>query len=225
MAAPLVTIVTAILNGARYLPDLLDSIHGQDYPSLEHIVVDGGSTDGTDRVAREAGAEVISAPRGRGAQLRAGAALATGEWIVFLHSDTRLENGFTAALRALPPTVAGGAFTLRIDDARHGFRVVERGVAFRSRVLGLPYGDQAIFARREAYEAVGGMPALPLMEDVAFVRRLRRRGRLAILPLAATTSARRWRRHGIVGTTLRNWTLLGAWAAGVPAERLALWYR
>jgi rSAM/selenodomain-associated transferase 2 len=189
------------------------------------IVVDGGSIDGTERVAREAGAEVISAPRGRGAQLRAGAAIASGEWLVFLHSDTRLESGFTSALRALPPTVAGGAFTLRIDDARRGFRVVERAVAFRSRALGLPYGDQAIFARREAYHAVGGMPALPLMEDVAFVRRLRTRGALAILPLAAITSARRWRRHGIVGTTLRNWALLGAWAVGVPAERLARWYR
>jgi rSAM/selenodomain-associated transferase 2 len=191
----------------------------------EVIVVDGGSTDATAQVAREAGALVIPAPRGRGAQMRAGASVSNGDWVVFLHADTRLEHGFTAALRALPPEVAGGAFTLRIDDPRPGFRVVERGVAFRSRALGMPYGDQAIFARREVYDAVGGMPDLPIMEDVAFVRRLRTRGALAILPLRATTSARRWRRHGIVGTTLRNWALLGAWTAGVPAARLAAWYR
>jgi rSAM/selenodomain-associated transferase 2 len=190
----------------------------------EVVVVDGGSADDTAGVARRAGARVLSSPRGRGVQLHAGARAADGEWLLFLHADTRLDPGFAAAVRTLPAEIVGGAFTLRIDAPGRGFRLVERAVAWRSRARRLPYGDQAIFARREAYERAGGFPALPLMEDVAFVRGLRRLGPLAILPHAAHTSARRWHRHGLVGTTVRNWALLTAYTLGVPAERLARFY-
>lgn len=191
----------------------------------EVIVVDGGSTDGTRAVAAAEGARVLEAPPGRGRQLDEGARAAGGEWLVFLHADTRLEAGWAAAVAGLAPPVVGGAFRLAIDSDRPAFRIVERAVRVRLRVFKRPYGDQALFVRRDAYARVGGMPHLPLMEDVAFVTRLRRAGPLAFLPLRAFTSARRWQRHGIVGTTLRNWWLLALYAAGHPPDRLARLYR
>ena len=191
----------------------------------EVIVVDGGSSDDTAARAAAAGARVVPSARGRGVQQRTGAETATGDWLVFLHADTRLDPGFSATLRALPGDVAGGAFRLVIDAPGAGFRLVEAAVSVRCRLFRLPYGDQAIFARRRAYDAAGGMPPLPLMEDVAFVHALRRRGRLVVPALRARTSARRWHRHGIVGTTVRNWALLAAWRLGVSPERLARLYR
>jgi hypothetical protein len=125
----------------------------------------------------------------------------------------------------VPADVVGGAFRLAIDGGGFGLRVVERAVALRCALFRSPYGDQAVFARRRDYDAVGGMPALPLMEDVAFVRALRRRGRLAFLPLRARTDGRRWRRHGVVGTTARNWALLAAWRLGISPATLARLYR
>jgi rSAM/selenodomain-associated transferase 2 len=191
----------------------------------EVVVVDGGSRDATCAVAADEGARVFSSPPGRGRQLDTGARAAGGEWLVFLHADTRLEQGWAEALRTLPPRVAGGAFRLAIDARGGGYRVLELGVRARLWLFRLPYGDQALFARREAYERIGGMPHLALMEDVAFVRRLRRAGPLAFLPVRAFTSARRWERHGLVGATLRNWWLLLLYALGQTPERLARRYR
>jgi uncharacterized protein len=111
-----------------------------------------------------------------------------------------------------------------VDSARPAFRVIEAGVALRCRVLGLPYGDQAIFARRQAYLVSGGFPHLPLMEDVAFVRRLRRLGKFRFLAPRALTSPRRWERLGVVRTTAINWTVAALYAAGCPAARLARFY-
>lgn len=190
----------------------------------EVLVVDGGSRDATrDRASRE-GARVLEAPRGRGRQLDEGARAAAGDWLVFLHADSRLEPGWAEALGALPADVVGGAFRLAVDSPRAGFRVVERGVRLRVRLFALPYGDQGLFARSEVYARIGGMPHLPLMEDVAFVARLRRAGRLAFPAVRAFTSPRRWERYGIVGTTVRNWSLLARYAAGASPERLARRY-
>ena len=186
----------------------------------ELIVVDGGSRDASPRLAREAGATLLEAPRGRGAQLRAGAERATGAWLLFLHADTRLEPGWAAEIRALPPDVVGGAFRLALDGPGAGLRLVERAVDLRTRWLGLPYGDQALFARRPAYDAAGGFAPLPLMEDVDFLRRLRRQGRLAWLRRRAVTSARRQRRLGLVGAWLRNWRVFALYQLGVSPERL-----
>jgi rSAM/selenodomain-associated transferase 2 len=191
----------------------------------EVVVVDGGSRDATCAVADAEGASVFTSPVGRGRQLDTGARAAGGEWLVFLHADTRLEPGWAEALRALPPGVVGGAFRLAIDAGGRGYRVLEMGVRARLRLFGLPYGDQALFARREVYERIGGIPHLALMEDVAFVGRLRRAGPLAFLPVRAFTSARRWQQNGLVGATLRNWWLLLLYALGQPPERLARRYR
>ncbi len=191
---------------------------------VEVIVSDGGSRDATRQVAAAAGAVVLEGPRGRGIQLDAGARRARGDWFVFLHADTRLEAGWAEALAALPDDVVGGAFRFAADSPRRRYRSIEAGVALRCRLLRLPYGDQGLFCRRSVYHEVGGFPPLPLMEDVAFVRRLHRAGRLAFPPVRALTSCRRWERHGLLGTTLRNWWLLGLYGLGWPPDRLARLY-
>jgi hypothetical protein len=191
---------------------------------VEVLVVDGSSTDRTRDLARAAGATVIEAAACRGVQLDLGARRAAGDWLVFLHADTRLEAGWSEALRALPPEVVGGAFRFAVDSPRRGYRSIEAGVALRCRLFRLPYGDQGIFCRQATYGAIGGVPHLPLMEDVAFARRLSRAGRLAFPPVRALTSCRRWERHGLLGTTLRNWGLLALYGMGFEPRRLARLY-
>lgn len=190
----------------------------------EVVVVDGGSGDRTREVAAAAGARVLRAPRGRGRQLDLGARQCGGEWIVFLHADTRLEEGWAAALCALPPRVVGGAFRFALDSARPAYRLLERAVALRCRLFGLPFGDQGIFARRRTCDEVGGIPHLPIMEDVAFVRRLRGCGALVFPPVRALTSPRRWEGQGLAATTLKNWALLARYAMGASPEQLARAY-
>jgi rSAM/selenodomain-associated transferase 2 len=220
-STPAISVVIPTLDEEARVASAIRSVRAE---ADEVLVVDGGSRDATRAVASAEGARLLEAPAGRGRQQDAGARAAGGDWLVFLHADTRLEAGWAAALRALPPDVVGGAFRLAVDAPGPGFRLLEGAVRARVRLFALPYGDQALFARRDAYLRVGGMPHLPLMEDVAFVRRLRRAGRLAFPEARALTSARRWERHGLVGTTLRNWSLLALYAAGAAPERLARLY-
>ena len=220
MEASRVSVVIPTLDEAAHVERTLASVRAAD----ERIVVDGGSRDLTVDLARSAGARVLLAPRGRGSQLARGAEEATGDWLVFLHADTALEVGWMDALRALPQDVAGGAFRLAIASPRPAFRAVEWGVAWRCRLFGLPFGDQGLFARRAAYLEVGGFRPFPLMEDIDFVRRLARAGRLRFPRPRAFTSPRRWERHGVVGATLRNAWLLAQFAAGRRPEDLARGY-
>jgi len=216
MGRPGVSVIIPTLDEATRVGAAIRSARGAD----EVIVVDGGSSDGTVAEAAAAGAVVLRSEACRGAQLDLGARAARGTWLVFLHADTRLEAGWTEALLGLPEHVAGGAFRFAVDSPRHVYRWIERAVALRCRLFRLPYGDQAIFAHREAYEGAGGYPPLPLMEDVAFVRRLAHVGRLAFPSPRAITSARRWERRGVLRATVENWTLLGLYAAGYPPVRL-----
>lgn len=216
----LVSVVIPALEEEASIGAAIRSVSAQ----AEVIVVDGGSRDRTCAVALAAGARVLSASACRGSQLACGAVEAGGEWLVFLHADTRLEPGWAAALARLPAGVAGGAFRFAIDSPRRVYRWLERGVSLRCRLLSLPYGDQAIFARREAYAACGGYPPLPLMEDVAFVTRLARVGPLAFLEERAFTSPRRYERRGVFTNMLRNWWLLGLYAAGVSPALLSRRY-
>lgn len=193
--------------------------------ACEIIVVDGGSTDNTVREAAAGGARVVEGTRGRGPQMEIGANEAGGEWLVFLHADTRLEKGWAGALRDLDPAVVGGAFLFRLDSTRRRYRLVEAGVRLRCAALALPYGDQALFARREAFLRAGGFGNTPILEDVDLVRRLRRCGRLVFPSVRAVTSARRWEEHGFLRTTLINGLVVALDSAGWSREHLARLYR
>jgi rSAM/selenodomain-associated transferase 2 len=168
-----------------------------------------------------------SAP-GRAVQMNAGARRAGGRWLVFLHADTRLGAGWRDVLHRLDeqPRIVGGSFRFALDSPRRRARWIEWGVRVRVRLFDLPYGDQALFVRRAVFEEMNGYRELPLMEDVDFIRRLRRRGRLAHANVPALTSARRWERDGWLRRTLENSTLMALYLAGIPPERLArLYYR
>jgi len=220
MAMPRFSVIIPALNEGELVAQAVRSVRDE----AEVIVVDGGSEDRTRAAAEAEGAALLTTASGRGRQLDAGARRATGDWLVFLHADTRLEAGWAPVLRRLDANVVGGAFRFAIDSPRLGYRVVEAGVALRCRLWRLPYGDQGLFVRREVYGMIGGFPPLRLMEDVAFVRRLSRAGALVFPPVRAFTSARRWERRGIVATTVQNWWLLALYAFGRPPERLARRY-
>ena len=219
-ASDRIAVIIPALNEARHIADAINSARDE---ADELIVADGGSTDDTVRIAARLGARVIGAPSGRGAQLAAGAAEATAELLLFLHADTRLPAGWSRQVREalVRPDVAGCAFRLSIDVPGRFLRAVERAVAWRSRVLQLPYGDQAIAVRRETYEQIGGIRPLAVMEDFDFVRRLKRRGRIVLLDAAVVTSGRRWRQRGAVRTTLVNQLCIAAFLLGVSPDRIA----
>lgn len=198
------------------------------------VVVDGGSRDETCARARKAGARVIemsSEPgTGRARQLQAGYEACGGDVVLFLHADTRLSRGWAHALAGAlaDDGVAGGAFRFgfdRSDGISPGLRVVEWGARWRSRWLGLPYGDQALFARRRVLERIGGVPQAPLMEDLDLVDAIRSHGRLALLDATATTSARRYRARGTARTAFRHLVALVGWKLGVDRGRIARWVR
>jgi rSAM/selenodomain-associated transferase 2 len=219
------SVVVPTLDAAGALPAALAALGGV---ADEVIVADGGSADGTPAVAASLGARVVAAPRGRGSQLAAGAREARGDWLLFLHADTALAPGWTAAVAGFvaDPANAGRAayFRFALDDPGPQARRLERLVAWRCRALALPYGDQGLLIARRLYDSVGGYrPDLPLMEDVDLVRRLGRQ-RLAALDAAAVTSAARWRAQGWWRRSARNLACLALWFAGVPACRIAALY-
>jgi rSAM/selenodomain-associated transferase 2 len=216
--------VIPVLNDAAELPRTLTALADSALIS-EIVVVDGGSQKDSAAAARAAGARVIDAPRGRGSQLAAGAAAATGEWLLFLHADCRPLPGWEDAAQAFivgSPDKAG-YFALALDDTAPAARRLERIVAWRCRALALPYGDQGLLIRRSLYDAIGGYAAMPLMEDVDIARRL---GRARLAPVGATmlASARRYRRDGYWRRSLRNMLCLTLYFAGVPPQRLAKIY-
>jgi rSAM/selenodomain-associated transferase 2 len=189
--------------------------------------VDGGSTDATAATAaRFPGVRILVSPRGRARQMNAGARAARGEVLLFLHADTRLPEGALAAVEAAvsAPGVVAGRFDVRFDNARPVFRMIAWFMNRRSRWSGISTGDQAMFVCREVFEAVGGYPEMPLMEDVELCRRLKRRGRIAALRLRVTTSARKWEREGAVRTIVLMWALRLLYMAGVAPARLHRWY-
>lgn len=216
------SVIVPALDAARTLPATLAAVGG-----AEIIVADGGSRDATPSIAAAAGARVVSTPRGRGLQLAAGADAAHGAWLLFLHADTVLGAGWRAEVEAFAADPANrtraAAFRFAVDDAAPQARRLERMVAWRGRVWGLPYGDQGLLIHREFYRAVGGFRPLPLMEDVDLVRRIGR-ARLTILTTPAVTSAVRWRREGWLGRSLRNLTCLALYFAGVPPRLLVRVY-
>lgn len=218
---PLSVIIPA-LNGARTLAATCAALG----PVAEVVVSDGGSTDATQAVARSLDCRIVLAPRGRGPQLAAGVAAAHGEWLLLLHADTRLQQGWrdvaAAHMRRHPDRA--GYFRFALDSDAPAARRLERAVAWRCRILALPYGDQGLLVRRDLLARIGGIRPLPLMEDVDLVRRLGR-ARLAPLDAAALTSAAKWQRDGWTRRSIRNLLCLCLWFVGVPADRLVRLYQ
>jgi rSAM/selenodomain-associated transferase 2 len=160
--------------------------------------------------------------------MNAGAAVAAGEILIFLHADTRLPQRALALIdEALArETTIGGAFDLRIDSRRPIVKVIARIASLRSRLTRIPYGDQAIFIRRDRFDRLGGYPEIPLMEDVALMRGIKRAGKMIVfIPEPVTTSARRWEQEGVLYATLRNWLLLSAYLLGVAPDKLTKYYK
>jgi rSAM/selenodomain-associated transferase 2 len=227
--APLSVVIPA-LDADALLPPCLAALEEGRCGGLvrEVVVVDGGSRDGTRDIAASLGARIIEAPRGRGTQLAAGAAAARGDWLLFLHADTVLGPGWSRQVAAFVQqgeNAGGGAayFRLHLDDAGWRARTIERGVAWRCRRLGLPYGDQGLLIEAQFYRALGGFRSLPLMEDVDLARRIGRR-RLSALDATATSSAARYRRDGYARRVLRNLCCLALYYLGVPPRLIVRLY-
>lgn len=222
-----ISIVMPALNEAQAIQASLAPLQALRAAGHEVIVVDGASSDGTPDIAAGLCDRVLSSPRGRAAQMNAGAAAATGDILLFLHADTRLPAGADVAIIDTMRRTgrSWGRFDVRIDSPRRLLAVVSAMMNWRSRVTGICTGDQAMFVPSAAFAAIGGFPPLALMEDIALSRALRRRfGWPAALRARVTTSARRWERHGVLRTILLMWWLRLRYFLGTPAERLARAY-
>jgi len=223
-AAPSISVVIPTLNEAAALGDAIASAKCAD--GVEIIVADGGSADDTVEAASSAGARVVVGDRGRGRQMNAGAAAATGDVLLFLHADTRLPENYHEHVRnaLIRPGIVAGAFRLGIDSPNASMRFIAGVANFRSTRLHMPYGDQALFLRAEIFGEMGGFPEIPIMEDCELVRRLNRRGKIEIAPASVRTSPRRWLATGAFRTTLKNQAAVIAYFMGIPISIIAEWY-
>lgn len=211
-----------VLDEAPGLAATLDALAPLRLAGVELVVVDGGSRDGTPAVAQPRADRVVTSPRGRAAQMNAGARAATGDTLLFLHADTRLPEGAVDAIaRALADGHAWGRFDVTIEGASRWLPVVAAFMNARSRLTGIATGDQAIFVRRGVFEVAGGFPPIALMEDIAMSRALKRAGAPACLRERVVTSGRRWERHGPLRTILLMWRLRLAYFLGADPARLA----
>ena len=216
--------VSIVIPVYRDTEALARTLEATDWSSAEVIVV-ATPEDPTLAALRLARRDIVwlEAPRGRARQMNAGAAAARGDWLLFLHADSRLPGGWHEAIEEADRSrsVVAGCYRFALDSASMFARVIELGVRLRVALIGLPYGDQALFVRRQRFEAVGGFADIPIMEDVDFVRRMHKEGALFRSPLKVVTSARRWERDGWVGRTLRHLLLISLYYCGLPPARLA----
>jgi rSAM/selenodomain-associated transferase 2 len=225
-ARPSLSVIVPVLNEADGIRAVLACLQPLRALGHELILVDGGSVDDTVAQAKGLVDHLLHAPRGRALQLRAGAEQARGDWLWFVHGDTRVSAAALAVLlRTLAdPAVAWGRFDVRLSGQAWSLRMIEWLMNLRSRISGIATGDQALFLRRELYARAGGWPPIPLMEDVALSRTLKRLARPACLRETVLTSSRRWERHGILPTVWLMWRLRLAFALGADPARLARHY-
>jgi rSAM/selenodomain-associated transferase 2 len=215
------SIVVPMLNEAPALPDLLEHLLPLRRGGVEVVLVDGGSEDGSVAIATDAGFEVARAERGRARQMNAGAAATSGDVLLFLHADTRLPDG---AVQLIDTALADGRrvwgrFDVGFDHRSWAMDATAFLMNLRSRISGIATGDQALFMTRTAFDAVGGFPDQPLMEDVEITSRLRRRSRPACIHRPVLTAARRWQSRGPWRTILLMWRLrLAYWFGASPAD-------
>src|SRR3989338_364151 len=242
------SIIIPTLNEESFLEKNLSSIKKElsaisNQQSAEIIVADGGSRDRTVEIAKRFADRVCISDKGRGHQMNAGAMISTGERLLFLHADSVIfDSGMRRMLEIMDselrtsnsePRIAGGAFRLKIDSptpmyrcwGKIAFKIISSAANMRSRILGIAYGDQGIFVRRDIFYTIGGYSDIPIMEDVDFVKRLKGKGKFIILNECVATSSRRWDREGVLYTMIRNWILISLYLIGVSSNRLKGWYR
>jgi rSAM/selenodomain-associated transferase 2 len=223
------SIILPVLNEADLINPMIDHLavlDGND--KCEIIVVDGSPDGDTIKSVTREEVQCVKSSQGRANQMNAGAAMATGEILIFLHADTRLPRQALELISKVitRQTLIGGAFDLRIDTKRLILKIIARIASLRSRLTRIPYGDQAIFIYKDYFNQVGGYPEIPLMEDVALMQRIKRAGgRIGIIPEPVITSARRWEQEGILYTTMRNWILLSAYTLGMTPDKLVKYYK
>lgn len=219
-----VSVIMPVLNEEGIIEDTIRSLND---PRLELIVVDGGSRDKTASIVSRYKARLIPSMPGRGRQMNHGARCSTKDILLFLHGDAKItEKGIDAMLKAMEdPLIIGGAFRLAIDSRSPCLFFVAFWANMRSIIFGLPYGDQGIFVRRSAFEEIGGYQDVPIMEDLEFIRRLKRRGKITIMRESVSVSSRRWDKEGPIYTTLRNLILTAFFLLGVSPKKLYKWYK
>jgi rSAM/selenodomain-associated transferase 2 len=218
-----VSVIIPALNEAENIKSCLLSVARQQ-GRFEIIVVDGQSADDTAEIAGHY-ARVIGSERGRAAQLNAGSRHACGDVLLFLHADSKLHpDALTELRRSLEnPQVVGGTFTLKFDSDKLLLKLYAFFTRFKPRYF--HYGDQGIFVRRSVFDRLEGFKRMPLMEDLDFLSRLRKAGRVALIKLPVTTSARRFLEHGLMRQQLLNFFLVALYVLGVKPETLSKWYR
>jgi rSAM/selenodomain-associated transferase 2/rSAM/selenodomain-associated transferase 1 len=221
---PYMSVIIPTMNEAANLEKTIDMAQDDD---VEIIVVDGGSIDDTVANAIRAGVQVEMSPRGRAEQQNHGALVARGSVLLFLHADTTLPSGYVPHVfeTLMDPETVLGAFRFKTNLNRPLMKVIEFVTNIRSQYLKLPYGDQGLFIRKSVFDSVGGFPEVPIAEDLFFVRRLSKHGRIGIVGADAVTSARRWQKLGLLRTTLINQLILTGFCLGIPPLTLASLYR
>lgn len=223
------SIVIPVLNEQDRINSLIEHVHSQGYESAcEIIVADGDPQGGTIKVIRDENVISITSKKGRASQMNAGAELAHGEVLIFLHADTKLPSDALQKIRKVLENekYVAGAFDLGIDSDKLLLKTIAACASLRSRLHRVPYGDQAIFIRRRYFGKIGGFKEIPLMEDVELMVRIKKRGdSIFILRDRVITSARRWQKEGIIYTTLRNIVIRNLFRFGVSPDRLAKYYK
>lgn len=215
IASPWLSVIVPALNEASHIAAAIRA--AKRAAGVQVIVVDGGSTDGTREIAAAEGATVLQTPAGRGRQMNEGAAAASADWLLFLHADTLLPAEYAADVRAVlrDASNAAGAFRMSFDRTSWSLRLIAWGTRLRSEKLAMPYGDQALYMRRDTFQAVGGFPDQRRMEDYSLVVRLRRKGNIRVVPTPVVTSARTFTTQGPWRTVLQHqWMILRWYARG-----------
>jgi len=215
-----ISVIIITLNEERYVERLLKQLSIDN--EIELIVSDGGSIDRTARAAKQYTQNVVVGERGRGVQLNAGAALATGDILWFLHADSIPPDDYKDHIITTlgMSGVAGGAFKLHIDSDLSSLKTVSMVAGLRSKLTRIPFGDQGVFVKKETFERLKGFKNIPLMEDIDFGRRLKKEGMVVLLPSGIKTCSRKWEQDGILKTTLRNWVYITLFFMGYSPHKL-----